>query len=532
MFKLLPAHKAILGTASDVFEAMFRFDAENAKASAAERTPIAPMWTMFARRCSSTRKCNSLCGPPLVRSPFDNPLRRFAPPKRDDENAELLRKARCAKVLAEQTDKSAAKGIGLKEFRETTTLQAISAFGSQVVDSVMYARNSIRSMAFMPIIERKAPRTTASDGKISRTAGLEQIERQLDMTAVLRASSSTASSPVGAATNDAVSDASGGSYSSSNEAGEDTAEQQQQQREQSRARQQRMMFFSSVGVAGIFGMGTLWLVFTYGPAPAYGDQYSDKFLVVAVLCRIRDALLSWQTFMKEPIREKLLPDPVRPPWHQPKFTVVMEMRNVLVCPKWEYKKGHYFVKRPALEYFMDVVGYPNFELVIYTSETMMQAAPVVQQLDSKGNRINHALFRECTKTKFINGTAMKDLSRLNRDLSKVIYIDWEPEAFQLSPENVLRVPKWEGNMEDTALVDLAELLKTIHLADVDDVRPTLQFYSQFDNPMQEFRQRAQQMAQERQSTSGGGADSAADKVLNKYRPSVFNAFGGRRQRGV
>uniref|UniRef100_A0A183CJ90 FCP1 homology domain-containing protein n=1 Tax=Globodera pallida TaxID=36090 RepID=A0A183CJ90_GLOPA len=38
-----------------------------------------------------------------------------------------------------------------------------------------------------------------------------------------------------------------------------------------------------------------------------------------------------------------------------------------------YKKGHYFVKRPALEYFMDVVGYPNFELVIYTSETMMQA---------------------------------------------------------------------------------------------------------------------------------------------------------------
>uniref|UniRef100_A0A183C5W2 BTB domain-containing protein n=1 Tax=Globodera pallida TaxID=36090 RepID=A0A183C5W2_GLOPA len=34
-FLLLPAHKAILTAASDVFEAMFRFDAENAKSAAA-----------------------------------------------------------------------------------------------------------------------------------------------------------------------------------------------------------------------------------------------------------------------------------------------------------------------------------------------------------------------------------------------------------------------------------------------------------------------------------------------------------------
>lgn len=55
---------------------------------------------------------------------------------------------------------------------------------------------------------------------------------------------------------------------------------------------------------------------------------------------------------------------------------------------------------------------------------------------------------------------LKDLSRLNRDMAKVIYIDWEPGAFSHNPDNVLRVPKWEGNMDDTALVDLAELLKS------------------------------------------------------------------------
>lgn len=55
---------------------------------------------------------------------------------------------------------------------------------------------------------------------------------------------------------------------------------------------------------------------------------------------------------------------------------------------------------------------------------------------------------------------MQVLSQLNRDMSKVIFIDHDPKSFQLNPENVLRIPKWEGNMDDTSLVDLAELLKS------------------------------------------------------------------------
>lgn len=35
----------------------------------------------------------------------------------------------------------------------------------------------------------------------------------------------------------------------------------------------------------------------------------------------------------------------------------------------------------------------------------------------------------------------------------------------------------------------------IHLSDVDDVRPTLQYYSQFDDPLKEFRERATRVAE-------------------------------------
>ncbi|PIO59645.1 NLI interacting factor-like phosphatase, partial [Teladorsagia circumcincta] len=198
-------------------------------------------------------------------------------------------------------------------------------------------------------------------------------------------------------------------------------------------------------------------------------------------------------FVVEPAREQLLPDPLPHPYIQPKYTLVIEMKNVLVHPDWTYKTGYRFAKRPALDYFLDVVGYPNFEVVIYTSESMMTAHPVVDSFDPK-QRIMYRLYRDCTK--YMHGQHVKDLSKLNRDLSKVIFIDVDPKAAQLNPENILLVPEWKGNMDDTSLVDLAELLKTLHLSDVEDVRPTLQYYSQFPDPAKEFRRRAIYLAEQ------------------------------------
>lgn len=154
-----------------------------------------------------------------------------------------------------------------------------------------------------------------------------------------------------------------------------------------------------------------------------------------------------------------------------------------ICVSYlQYKMGNRVKKRPAVDYLLDVIGYPNFEVVIYTSEAAINASPVVEVLDSK-QKIMYKLYRDCCK--YMNGVYVKvdvilflrgsnitvpftksislkfqDLSKLNRDLSKVIYIDFDPAAFQLNPENVLRLPKWEGTLDDTALVDLAELLKS------------------------------------------------------------------------
>ncbi|CAG9539961.1 unnamed protein product [Cercopithifilaria johnstoni] len=273
------------------------------------------------------------------------------------------------------------------------------------------------------------------------------------------------------------------------------------------------MFF----VAGSTFCGLLYFCLYYGWMKR--DEDSAHTGILAPYYRIKEACRSWRNFVVEPSRDKLLPDPLKPPYWQPKYTVVIELKNVLVAPEWSYKMGNRVKKRPAVDYLLDVIGYPNFEVVIYTSETALNANPIVETLDSK-QKIMYKLYRDCCK--YMNGVYVKDLSKLNRDLSKVIYIDFDPDSFRFNPENVLRLPKWDGALNDTALVDLAELLKTIHLSDVDDVRPTLQYYSQFDDPLKEFRERATRVAKlEKKMHQMESEKEAFIAPVKKYQGRLF-----------
>uniref|UniRef100_A0A915EML6 Mitochondrial import inner membrane translocase subunit TIM50 n=1 Tax=Ditylenchus dipsaci TaxID=166011 RepID=A0A915EML6_9BILA len=282
-------------------------------------------------------------------------------------------------------------------------------------------------------------------------------------------------------------------------------------------------------VFGSLALGIVWFIWEYsGPqrdnsGSLVTDQYTGSWL--AYLYRCRDAAYAYVNTIVEPSRDVLLPPPLPIPYHQPKYTVVVEMKNVLYHPEWTYSTGHRFKKRPALDYFLDVVGYPNFELVVYTSEAGPTAEPLVKSLDPK-QKIMYHLYRDCTK--YMSGNYVKDLNKLGRDLKKVIYIDFDPNAFQLNPENVLRIPKWEGNMDDTTLVDLAELLKTIFMSEVDDVRPTLQHYSQFDNPAAEFKRRALMVAEQQKQ-----ADEAKEtEKPNMLKRALGKTFGFQRHSGI
>jgi CTD small phosphatase-like protein 2 len=68
---------------------------------------------------------------------------------------------------------------------------------------------------------------------------------------------------------------------------------------------------------------------------------------------------------------------------------------------------------------------------------------------------------------------IKDLSKLGRDLSKVIIVDNIAENFQLQPNNGIFIKSWFDDPHDTALAELAPILIQIAKKGCDDVRIAL-----------------------------------------------------------
>ena len=68
---------------------------------------------------------------------------------------------------------------------------------------------------------------------------------------------------------------------------------------------------------------------------------------------------------------------------------------------------------------------------------------------------------------------MKDLSKLGRDLSKVIIVDNVFDNFKLQPDNGIFVQSWFNDANDTILSELLPLLKEIVERNAPDVRIAL-----------------------------------------------------------
>ncbi|KAL0821320.1 hypothetical protein ABMA28_005913 [Loxostege sticticalis] len=214
------------------------------------------------------------------------------------------------------------------------------------------------------------------------------------------------------------------------------------------------------------------------------DEFSGLPTVMQYLKRTWKELTFYEKMIKEPSREKLLPDPLPAPY-QPTYTLVLEFTDVLVHPDWSYQTGWRFKKRPGVDQFLQSVANSNYEVVIFTSENAFMIWPVIDKLDPENKLISYRLFRDSTH--FIDGVHVKNLEGLNRDLSKVIVVDWNKGATKFHPENSLILKKWKGADDDTSLLDLANLLQTIAMSEVADVREVLMYYSQFDDPIAAFR---------------------------------------------
>ncbi|KAM3607022.1 uncharacterized protein V6R79_000749 [Siganus canaliculatus] len=121
----------------------------------------------------------------------------------------------------------------------------------------------------------------------------------------------------------------------------------------------------------------------------------------------------------------------------------------------------YVLKRPHVDEFLKRMG-EMFECVLFTASLSKYADPVSDLLDKWG-AFRSRLFRESCV--FHKGNYVKDLSRLGRDLNKVIIIDNSPASYIFHPENAVPVASWFDDMNDTELLDLIPFFQRLSKAD-------------------------------------------------------------------
>ncbi|KAL2814539.1 HAD-like domain-containing protein [Aspergillus cavernicola] len=202
--------------------------------------------------------------------------------------------------------------------------------------------------------------------------------------------------------------------------------------------------------------------------------------------RVKARLGDLTSYYKDPAFPKLLPDE-DPNLRQP-YTLVLSMEDLLVHSEWSREHGWRVAKRPGVDYFLRYLN-QYYELVLFTSVPSMMADQVLRKLDPY-RIIRWPLFREATRYK--DGEYIKDLSYLNRDLSKVIIIDTKEEHTRLQPENAVILDKWNGNPKDKTLVALIPFLEYLAGMGVEDVRPIIKSFEGQNIPV-EFSKREKAM---------------------------------------
>lgn len=131
----------------------------------------------------------------------------------------------------------------------------------------------------------------------------------------------------------------------------------------------------------------------------------------------------------------------------------------------------YVQKRPGLDVFLKRVG-ELFEVVLFTASLPEYANIVVDKIDPE-HTISARLYRSSCRVRPFG--YLKDLSRIGRDLDRVMILDNCPQSYALQPGNAIPISSWFNDSTDTELFQLLPMLEILSDSNnvLDDIQALL-----------------------------------------------------------
>ncbi|QPG73452.1 hypothetical protein FOA43_000763 [Brettanomyces nanus] len=245
-------------------------------------------------------------------------------------------------------------------------------------------------------------------------------------------------------------------------------------------RYSRLFWWSSLGAGIAFGM-YLCRDWDQEKEPDLYREDENGYTLKKMWTRLHKRVSGVSEVFSEPAFNDLLPPPPPEPYRHP-LTLVVELDDTLIHSNWDHTKGWRTAKRPGVDYFLGYLS-QYYEIVVFSKSSMAFAEGPVGKLDPYHAFISYSLFREVCRSK--DGKVVKDLSMMNRPLSKLIMIDPHGDCASLQPENNIPLDKWNGSKDDR-LIALIPFLEYVATTPVNDVRKVLASFQDKKKIPEEF----------------------------------------------
>ena len=159
------------------------------------------------------------------------------------------------------------------------------------------------------------------------------------------------------------------------------------------------------------------------------------------------------------------------------YTLVLDLDETLIHfkPNPNNEESGTIKIRPYLYQFLDNIK-KYYELVVFTAATQEYADPIINALEQHKKYFDYRLYR--VHTIIIDNDFVKDLSKLGRDLSRILIVDNMEQNYKLQKNNGITIrPFWGKDNEDSALIDLLDILIKIAEKNL-DVRTGLKLFKE------------------------------------------------------
>ena len=137
--------------------------------------------------------------------------------------------------------------------------------------------------------------------------------------------------------------------------------------------------------------------------------------------------------------------------------------------------NRWVLKRPGLLPFLREMR-QHYRIFVWTAGTQSYADPILDWIEEDDSFFEKRFFRDsCTETN--SGQYVKDLGNLGEDLSRVLILDNNEDAYLFNKANGVPIVDFEGNMQDREL--LGTYMKVLRTAsDFDDVRHGIALFAE------------------------------------------------------